>query len=210
MSNTQAKKLNLVPPTDPVLNMRAREVDSDEVTSPETRVIIDRMINLAAGKGHDKEDTRQMVGLAAPQLGVSKRIIAIDLTADGSNKEQTLRVFINPRITEYSKELVPGREGCWSCGDICGNVERAENVVLEGIDRDGKPMKYDLAGFVARIAQLEVDHLDGIRFPDRIPFDKPECLHLVKPAEFEEYRKEWMHWAKFCPRETWNAMKDGS
>ncbi len=206
----QANELELVEPTDQSLNQRANEITPDAVRSSEVQSIVDRMLELAAGKGHSKHDSRQMVGLAAPQLGAGKRIITIDMTADGSNKEQHIQVFINPRITARSAETVPGREGCWSCGNICGVVERAEAVTLEGLDREGRPMKVELTGFVARIAQHETDHLDGIRFPDRIPEDQPDKLLWVEPNEFADFRINWAHWPHKCPREKWLAMKAGT
>jgi peptide deformylase len=210
MTKTNPTKLSLVEPTDPLLNNVAEEIKLEEITSPEVQGIINRMLELSAGKGHSKEDSRQMVGLAAPQLGESKRIITIDITADGSKKEQHLQVFVNPKITHRSTETMPGREGCWSCGNICGNVERSKAVTLEGLDRNGEPIKFELTDFVARIAQHETDHLEGIRFPDRIPIDEPYRLHWVKPAEFEEYRKNWEYWPAICPRERWEALKTGS
>lgn len=209
MTTAKLSKFALVAPTDPCLNKAAAEIEESQITSPEIQEIIDYMFALSAGKGHDKEDSRQMVGLAAPQIGVSKRIITIDVTADGANKQQTLQVFINPKITSRSAKTIPGREGCWSCGNICGNVERTKEVTLEGLDRSGTPIKARLKGFVARIAQHETDHLDGIRFPDRIPIDQPERLHWVLPSEFDEYRKNWMHRPKLCPRERWESMKAG-
>jgi peptide deformylase len=209
MINNEPSKLTLVEPTNPLLNDVAVEVRAEEISSQPIQGIIDRMLELSAGKGQSKEDSRQMVGLAAPQLGANKRIITIDITADGSNKNQQLQVFINPRITYRSKETMPGREGCWSCGNICGNVERAKAVTLEGLDRDGKPITFDLTDFVARIAQHETDHLEGIRFPDRIPVDEPRRLHWVEHADFEEYRQHWEHWPNTCPRELWEALKAG-
>ena len=210
MPNTQSGQLALVTPTDPILSRIANEVRPEEINAPLIQNVADRMLELSAGKGHSKHDSRQMVGLAAPQLGVSKRIITIDLTADGSNKKQHLQVIINPRITRRSEETVPGREGCWSCGNICGNVERATHVTLIGLDRKGKPVSFELTDFVARIAQHETDHLQGIRFPDRIPLDKPDRLHWVEHAEFDAYRSQWMHWPHLCPRERWEAMKAGA
>ncbi|HSX05698.1 MAG TPA: peptide deformylase [Candidatus Saccharimonadales bacterium] len=210
MTKTDVPKLALIEPTNPLLNSVAEAVKPEEIASPEVQGIIDRMLTLSAGKGHSKKDSRQMVGLAAPQLGVAKRIITIDLTADGSNKEQHLQVFINPKITHRSAETTPGREGCWSCGSICGNVERSKRVTLEGLDRNGNPINFELTDFVARIAQHETDHLEGIRFPDRIPIEAPDRLHWVKPVEFEDYRKNWQHWPVLCPRERWEALKAGS
>jgi peptide deformylase len=210
MTKINPTKLTLIEPTDPLLNNVAEEVKPEEIVSPEVQGVIDRMLELAAGKGHSKEDSRQMVGLAATQIGVNKCIVIMDITADGSKKEQHLQVFINPKIAHRSTETMPGREGCWSGGNICGIVERSKAVTLGGFDRSGKPIKFELADFVARIAQHETDHLQGIRFPDRIPVDKPDRLHWVEPAEFEEYRKNWQHWPVKYPRERWGALKAGS
>lgn len=201
--------LSLVNPLDHILSQPATEVPLDQIASPAVQGVIDRMIELSEGKGHSKEDSRQMVGLAAVQLGVSLRIVSIDMTADGSNKKQTLEVIVNPKITNKADEQLEGREGCWSCGNICGNVERSAKVTLEGYDREGVPVVHKLAGFVARIAQHETDHLDGIRFPDRIPTTHPERLHLVEPSEFDDYREQWQTWPNICPREQWEAMKAG-
>lgn len=210
MAKTDATKHTLVEPTDPILNRVADEVTRQELASPQVQDTINRMLEISAGKGHSKKDSRQMVGLAAPQLGVSKRIVTIDITADGSNKKQNLRVFVNPKVTYRSKETMPGREGCWSCGNICGNVERAKAVILEGLDRNGKPITFELTDFVARIAQHETDHLEGIRFPDRIPTNEPARLHWVEPADFEKYRKNWEHWPVKCPRQLWESLKTGT
>ena len=202
-------ELDLIAPTSVSLNKPAEHVLLEEVSSSIVQGTIDRMLELASGKGRGKADTRQMVGLAAVQLGVNLRICIIDTTADGSNKDQNLEAFINPTITSRSYDLELGREGCWSCGNICGAVERAESITLDALDRNGKPSVLKLSGFVARIAQHEVDHLDGIRFPDRIPPNHPERLHIVKPTEFERYRTEWNEWDILCPRTLWDAMKTG-
>lgn len=209
MPELNSKNLELIDPTNQILNTVAAEVEKSEIESPFVQGVIDRMLELSAGKGHSKHDSRQMVGLAAVQLGVSKRIITIDMTADGSNKPQNLHVLINPKVVERSEELVPGREGCWSCGNICGNVDRSKSVTLEAVDRTGTKVEYKLFDFVARIAQHEVDHLDGVRFPDRVPESEPGRLHIVLPSEFAEYRLSWASWKNSCPREQWKRMKYG-
>ncbi|HMH70577.1 MAG TPA: peptide deformylase, partial [Candidatus Saccharimonadales bacterium] len=91
--------IDLVEPTNQLLNQKANKVLVDAITLPEIQDTIRCMIQLSAGKGHDGKDTRQMVGLAAVQLGINKQIITIDLSADGSNKEQKLQAIINPKIT---------------------------------------------------------------------------------------------------------------
>ena len=209
MTELDPNALELIDPTSRILNTVATAVEESEIESPFVQGVIDRMLELSAGKGHSKHDSRQMVGLAAVQLGIGKRIIAIDMTADGSNKPQNLHVLINPTVTERSEEIIPGREGCWSCGNICGNVDRSKSVVLEALDRTGKKVEYKLSNFVARIAQHETDHLDGIRFPDRILKSEPDRLHIVLPSEFAEYRLNWASWGTICPREQWENMKSG-
>lgn len=210
MTEQNPKTLELVEPTDQILNTVAFEVERNEVESPFIQAVIDRMLELASGKGLSKHDSRQMVGLAAMQLGVGKRIIAVDVTADGSNKPQNLHILINPKITTRSEEVVPGREGCWSCGNICGNVDRSQTITLEALDRTGARVEHKLVDFVARVAQHETDHLDGIRFPDRIPTNEPTRLHTVLPSEFPVYRLKWASWETTCPRERWEEMKSGA
>lgn len=210
MIDTNPEELELIQPTDQILNLVAQEVSTEEVGSNFVQGVIDRMLELSAGKGHSEHDSRQMVGLAVVQLGVSKRIVTIDVTADGSKKPQNLQVLINPRIVSRSKQLVPGREGCWSCGNICGNVERSRSVKVDAIDRNGEAVSLSFDGFVARIVQHEIDHLDGIRFPDRIPLDEPGRLHWVEPTQFDDYRTNWANWPNLCPRERWEEMKAGT
>lgn len=203
------KKLELVSPSDSIHNVIADEVSAEELKTDFIQGVIDRMLEMSAGKGTSKADSRQMVGLAAVQLGVSRRIITIDTTADGSNKQQTLQVLVNPVISQHSKEVVSGREGCWSCSNVCGNVDRFKSVVIDAIDRNGETLHLELNDFIARIAQHEVDHLDATRFPERIPASEPERLHWVEPSEFDDYRKNWDNWSVICTRQRWEKIKTG-
>lgn len=201
--------LELVMPSDAVLSEAAQEVTTSEITTDFIQGVISRMLELSAGKGHNESDSRQMVGLAAVQLGISKRIVSIDINATGKKQEQNLEIFINPKIIEHSEDKVDGREGCWSCGNVCGNVARYNHITVEALDSNGTPFKRDFEGFVARIAQHEIDHLDGIRFPDRIPIDQPYRLHWVEHDDFERYRNEWQNWQHLCTREQWESVKAG-
>lgn len=192
-----------------LLNSVASELADNEIASLETQFVIDEMLRMAAGKGKDGEDTRQMVGLAAPQVGVSKRIVTIDMTATGALQEQNIVAMINPKIVGQSEEVVDGREGCWSCANFCANVPRSSHVVLEGLGRTGEHVRYELGGFVARIAQHEVDHLDGIRCIDRVPVGENWRLHRVAPNEFEDYRTQWQTWDKHFARDEWEKFRKG-
>jgi peptide deformylase len=100
------------------------------------------------------------VGLAAPQVGVQKRVIVVDV---GENPI----TLVNPEITAAEGEQV-GLEGCLSLPDLVGEVPRAEWVVVKGLNRRGKPVTVEGEGLLARALQHEVDHLDGILFIARI------------------------------------------
>ncbi|MFA5392266.1 MAG: peptide deformylase [Candidatus Paceibacterota bacterium] len=100
------------------------------------------------------------VGLAAPQINVSQRIIICEV----DNKFYT---FINPEIIKSSKETLSIEEGCLSLPNTYGEVERPEKIIFKAIDSDGKKIKLKVFGLLARIVQHEIDHLDGILFIDK-------------------------------------------
>ena len=110
-------------------------------------------------------------GLAAPQVNVSQQVILVEF---GSEEDETipptLYVAVNPKITRFSQELVVGAEGCLSIPGLMGEVERSQEIVMEGKDRFGEPLKMRLSGWVARIFQHEVDHLNGILYTDRAAY----------------------------------------
>ncbi len=147
-----------------------------------------------------------MVGLAAPQLGIPRRVILVDLGVDSSRSELgQLHVYINPVILWKSEEMEIGREGCFSTGNLHAIVPRAAHVRIAAYDRSGCKIFEEHHGFTARIFQHEIDHLDGIRFPDRIGFEGK--LLWVEEDEYEEYRSDWQNWSKTCPFTTWLEMR---
>jgi len=101
------------------------------------------------------------VGLAAPQVGVSKRIIVID------GEEEGLMVLINPILVKSEGELVE-EEGCLSIPGIYSQVKRASKVTVKALNENGDPIEMTKEGLAARALQHEIDHLDGILFIDRI------------------------------------------
>ncbi len=108
------------------------------------------------------------VGIAAPQVGILQRICIVDATrARRPVDNHGHLVLINPEITSWDGFAV-GREGCLSVPDYTGKVIRAEKIELKAQDRFGAPCTFTMTGFEARIAQHEVDHLDGILFLDRL------------------------------------------
>lgn len=99
------------------------------------------------------------VGLAAPQIGVSKRMIVIDT---GNN----LIELINPNITSMEGEQI-GSEGCLSLPGVVGLVPRAQKVCVTGLNRNGEEVEIEASDLLARAFQHEIDHLDGILFTDK-------------------------------------------
>jgi peptide deformylase len=106
------------------------------------------------------------VGLAAPQIDESLRIIVMDV-ADDKKKGQVLEL-INPVITAFSDELGPYDEGCLSVPGISQEIIRPTGIQVKGLNRDGKEVKLELGGMLARVTQHEIDHLNGILFVDRL------------------------------------------
>jgi peptide deformylase len=86
---------------------------------------------------------------------------------DNEEIPPTLYVTINPRITRFSQETALGAEGCLSIPGLMGEVERAKEIIVEGQNRKGNPVKMKLSGWTARIFQHEIDHLNGVLFTDR-------------------------------------------
>ncbi len=108
------------------------------------------------------------VGLAAPQVDVPMRVIVVEFK-DSEDEEAPpkLYVVVNPKITRFSSDQEVGTEGCLSIPGIVGDVERPITVTVKGLNRRGQPQKIKASGWLARIFQHEVDHLDGVLFVDR-------------------------------------------
>ena len=108
------------------------------------------------------------VGLAAPQVNESLRLIVIEFgNEDNEETPPKLYIVVNPEITRSSKDTLVGTEGCLSIPGIQGDVERMAAVTVKGLNRHGKPITIKAKGWLARIFQHEIDHLDGILFVDR-------------------------------------------
>ena len=108
------------------------------------------------------------VGLAAPQVDESIRLIVVEYGDDEDEEiPPKLYVVANPEIARASEETLLGTEGCLSIPGIQGEVERHEAVTVKGLNRQGRPMTIKAKGWLARIFQHEIDHLDGILFVDR-------------------------------------------
>ena len=105
------------------------------------------------------------VGLAAPQIGIALRVFVADPSSGRSTSD--LRVLVNPEIVEQEGDQRE-EEGCLSLPGFTARVARSAQVVLEGLDRDGTPVRLEGEGLVARVFQHELDHLDGTLFVNRL------------------------------------------
>ncbi|WP_253958472.1 peptide deformylase [Rhizobium sp. WYJ-E13] len=114
-------------------------------------------------------------GLAAVQIGVPKRVVAIDLSRDEHNR--TPLVFVNPVILETSSDQTPFQEGCLSVPGVLASVKRPSNVVVTFTDLEGRTQVIRAEGLLATCLQHEIDHLDGILFFDHLsPKDREDIL----------------------------------
>jgi len=146
---------------DPVLRRKARTVTRFDKS---LQALIDEMI----------ETMREApgVGLAAPQVGISDRLIVVEYyeneKAEEAEDEMKKKVWVvlNPEIVKTSEEKVMGVEGCLSVPNLVGEVERHVAVQVKGLNRHGQPMRIKAQGWLSRIFQHEIDHLNGVVFTD--------------------------------------------
>ncbi len=150
-----------------VLRRKARTITKFD---PSLQTLIDDMVEtMRAAPG---------VGLAAPQVDVSEQVIVVEypLNEDDEEAKPKLFVMVNPEIVKSSAETVNGIEGCLSVPELVGEVERSLEVTVKGQNRRGQPMRVRAKGWLARIFQHEIDHLNGIVFTDR-------ATRIWKPEE---------------------------
>ena len=152
--------------TDEVLRKRSREIET--IDNKIRELAIDMLDTMYKFDG---------VGLAAPQVGILKRIITIDI-GEGP------KVLINPVIKKAQGKQT-GEEGCLSFPNVFGNVDRPESVVVEAFDIDGNKIKIKAKGLEAVVLSHEIDHLEGILF-----VDKAYDMYELTEEEIEAAKKE--------------------
>jgi len=148
----------------PKLRLKAQPLLSDDLNIPRTKREIKNLIDTMRAK--------DLIGMALPQIGVSRRIIAVEVRETKTRKmgNSPLRVFINPKIVKRSRQTKTDYEGCGSViwGDLFGPVSRHQSVLVEYLDHNGKKSKESFSGIESIVIQHECDHLDGILFTDRV------------------------------------------
>jgi peptide deformylase len=143
---------------DPVLRQRARPVEAiDDEIRDLCRLMIEVMIR------------ENGVGLAAPQIGIAKRIFVLDA-------DNEFHVFINPELIEISPEVEEMKEGCLSVPGVDAVVPRAARAVVEGLNLLGERVRLEGEGWIARAIQHEMDHLNGNLFLDQLSTARRQSL----------------------------------
>jgi peptide deformylase len=153
--------LNILTYPDKFLGQPAKPIKDIDGTTQ--KMIEDMSFTMYNSKG---------VGLAAIQVGFDNSLIVYDVSP--GEEKRSLQVLINPRIIESNGRIISEKEGCLSVPDLRADVKRAESILVEGFDREGKPMRIDAEGYLAIVLQHEIDHLNGILFIDHISALKRE------------------------------------
>jgi peptide deformylase len=160
---------------DPVLRKPAQEVETPD---EDIQALVRDMLETMYGA--------QGIGLAAPQVGVSQRVIVVDL-GEADDEGVGPLALINPKVVEASKKTDKGPEGCLSIPGLEEVVERPANVTVEGRAPDGELVTMELSGLLGRAVQHEIDHLDGVLFIDRVsPLKRKLLMRKWKKSQAEE------------------------
>ncbi|HMO02278.1 MAG TPA: peptide deformylase [Oligoflexia bacterium] len=154
-------KLNIVIYPNPLLRQRALEIE--QIDQEIFKLAEDMLETMYAAPG---------VGLAGPQVGILKRIFV----ADPSNEKNNPMIFINP-VVEFSKDKITGEEGCLSIPGYYEKVSRSATVFVRAKDINGKQFELTADGLLSTIIQHELDHLNGVLFPDHLSILKRSLFH---------------------------------
>lgn len=133
---------------------RVKNVDEQVV-----RLVEDLADTMYAGPG---------VGLAAPQIGVNRRVIVVHAYQEQGDERGRLLEVINPEVVEAGPEVEVGEEGCLCLPGVRADVVRSVRAAIEGLNAEGEPVRYEVSDFEARVFQHEIDHLNGTLFIDHL------------------------------------------
>lgn len=147
------EKLEILTNPNPLLRRISEEVLLDEITTPEFQEYLKKLFDIMLEKDG--------IGIASPQVGIAKRIVIV------SNNGKNHQFLINPEITWENKEKTPLLEGCLSVPSIFGMVVRPKGVHVKAYNEKGEKIKIQASGYLAKVIQHEIDHLQGILFIDR-------------------------------------------
>jgi len=153
--------LKIVQYPNPALSTKAKPVD--KIMPKDLKLIRDMIETMYQEDG---------VGLAAPQVGISKRIIVISPNACPGEE----RVYINPEIIHQSPDEEVDLEGCLSLPGISCEIRRAKKISFQALTLEGQKIVEEIKSFPARVIQHEIDHLNGVLLVDRVPFHQRQSI----------------------------------
>lgn len=198
---------------DLMLQNVAKEVDVKKIASTMLQIRIQDMLTASRGERADNQEKlgkgKGLVGLAAPQVGIPFRMITVDV--DIGRRRKTLgrlQGFINPKIVWRSRETAESIEGCFSTARVWGLVRRPIAIKVEAYTFEGKKISRVYEGYTARIFQHEIDHLNGIRFPERIRSNNKR--HWVNQEDMAEYKKSPTSWQHAITLKQWQSLVSNS
>lgn len=174
------KKEDIITLPDPRLRQKAEKVYS---VTDDIKQIIDNMISVEL----DWEKSRPhevSAALAAPQIGIMKRIIIVRSDFEDKNA-QDFTALINPEIVKLEGKIVKDFEGCLSVPDIYGEVPRHDKARIKAMDINGNEVRFKTEGFLSRTIQHEIDHVNGIVFIDHIRDEKKAFYKLDEKGELQ-------------------------
>jgi len=152
---------------DPILKQKAKRIG---MIGPSARKLVNDMVETL----HDQPGR---AGLAAPQVGISLRVIVISISED----EEDI-ILINPEIVKTQGERIV-EEGCLSIPGYVGEIKRAEKVTAKGKNIDGKAIRIKAEGLLAQALEHEIDHINGILYVDHL--ESQDKLHQLQPDELQ-------------------------
>ncbi len=162
---------------DPILREKAKKVKTFDATL--RKLVSDMFETMHSSNG---------VGLAAPQIGLSIRVLVAELAPNKEENEPGFKVaLVNPEIVKADNEMVEGYEGCLSIPGWIGEVPRHVSVTVKAQSTEGKEVRLKVHDYFARVLQHEIDHLNGVLFTDRIVDIK--TLQRIDPETSEEEEK---------------------
>ena len=175
MESYDGKILRIREVGDPILSIKCKKVDVKNFSEEDYRDIEDLKASLDFSGGY---------GIAAPQVGINKRIVIIKVDKEKCNyldaEDVPTTVMINPTWKPLSEEKYIEYEGCLSVPTIRGKVERYKNIEITYFDEAGIRVKKNVSGFTARDVQHECDHLDGIVFLEKVQTGGYATLDMIK------------------------------
>ena len=195
-----------LPTHHPKLKQISLPVLKEEIHTKEFQRLLFELKNL--GDLEQKNLKRYvLVGLAAPQVGILKRIILVDVGADGQGDVSDLRAYINPKIIETSEDMGTWYEGCYSFKGYSGIVKRPNKVTIKALNEKGETITETHSGYVARIFQHEIDHLDGKFLICHLSDHKD--LHRITEDDMYEYRnkQKWRQWENHASKDEYETLK---